>query len=367
MIDQVKQEMLSAFAILETPKPEDLLRPSTGDEAGEREIQRELAGKKWINLDAEYLAERWSSFCYLSAKGYRYYLPALLMSCLENFSEENDLIHSAVYSLQTSYWSLYYLGRDETFQYQTSLFNAEQYRVVCSFLGLVFDSLPHLRFLSAKALKWGWNGQDHPALAKCQDFYWDLHHYQYPPADEPQVRNLFEKIMLAFDATPYPGDNRLCGSDQGDEPAEYALEFRGLNWRTIHPDFLSYNSASLSFFSDTAFRYFLPAFLIADLLENESNADPIFHLTHGLLSGESLQVEEEPIEAEVLPGELLPLVKNEQTNNFDWYQIAVRKFSYFNLQEREAIVSYLTFRKSDEYLGSEIKKALEKYWLKTPS
>ncbi|MBW4540902.1 MAG: hypothetical protein KME43_17375 [Myxacorys chilensis ATA2-1-KO14] len=113
MVDQVEQEVLVAFSTLETPKPEDLIGPSTGDEIGEQQIQKELAGKNWIDLDTNFLVERWSSFCYLSAEGYRYYLPALLIRCLENLSEENDLIHCTVFSLAPSYWSLYYCGEDE--------------------------------------------------------------------------------------------------------------------------------------------------------------------------------------------------------------------------------------------------------------
>jgi hypothetical protein len=225
--------------------------------------------------------------------------------------------------------------------------------------------LPHLRFLSAKALKWGWNRQEHPTLVKCRDFYWSLHHYRYLSSDKSQVRNLVEQIKTAFDTTPYPGDDQLCGSDQGDEPAEYALEFRGLNWRTIHPDFLSHHYASLSFFSDEAFRYFIPAYLIADLIETDSNAGPVFHLTYGLVADEPLQVEQGLIEPSLLPDDLPPLMENEWMDTFDWYQIAVHKFSHFNLQEREAIVGYLKYQASNsEYSRNEINQALEKYWLK---
>jgi len=68
----------------------------------------------------------------------------------------------------------------------------------------------------------------------------------------------------------------------GDEPAEYSLEFNGFDWRTLHPRFLSYYSAALSFFTDGGFAYFLPAFMIADVRGEAGNADPVFHLTHGL-------------------------------------------------------------------------------------
>ncbi len=355
LIDQVRQEIINVFSGLIPPKATNLIVPSTGDQDGEEKIRLDLAGKSWLSLDAEFLKERWSLFCYLSAEGYHYYLPALLANCLENLSEENELVHSTVFSLAPSYWYLYYRGKDEHFDYQNSLFLPQEYGAVCSFLGLVFDLLPSYRLLSAKALKWGWNKQEHPALTKCLEFYRNLHHYQYPASSQPEVRNLVEQIKAAFDETPYPGDDRLCGSEQGDEPAEYALEFRGLSWKTLHPDFLAYHSASLSFFTDEGFRYFLPAYLIADLMMSElegawSNAEPVFHLTHGL--GE----------------DKLDESSNDLTDNFDWYEIATQKFSHFNLTERKAIIAYLQYASTQtEWYREQINSALERYWLKTLS
>lgn len=349
MIEKVEQEIIDAFSWLEVPKRENLLSPSTDDWEEERqEIANKLLGKSWLSLEQEFLVEEWAAFCYLSAEGYRYYLPSLLTKCLANFSEDNDLIHSTVYSLNLSFHSLYYYGKDEDFEYQTSLFTSEQYKAVCSFLGLVFDTLPELKFLSAQALRWGWNQQTHPAQAKSKEFYQSLHNYQYPLSKDPQVRELQQQINAAFAKTPYPGDNNLCGSDLGDEPAEYAMEFRGLNWKTLHPYFLAKNSSALSFLTDEGFRYFLSAFLIADLIIPEiegawSNTDPVFHLTHGL-------VEEE----------------FENEDNFNWYEIATRKFSHFNQDERKAIVSYLKYCSiKDEYSRERINEALENYWIKT--
>ena len=60
MVEQVKQEILAAFSSLKTPKPRGLLGPSTGDKTGERQIQKDLAGKHWMDLDAKFLKGRWS-------------------------------------------------------------------------------------------------------------------------------------------------------------------------------------------------------------------------------------------------------------------------------------------------------------------
>lgn len=39
--------------------------------------------------------------------------------------------------------------------------------------------------------------------------------------------------------------------------------------------------SALSFFSEAAFRFFFPAYLIADLRGELRTADPLFHLTGG--------------------------------------------------------------------------------------
>jgi|GEM_PF-628576 len=366
MINSVQQEIMAAFGTLPVPAADQLLGPSRGDEAGEQLIQQALAGQRWQALGAAYLQERWPYFCYLSNAGFRYYLPALLMNCLDNFTPENKLLHSTVYFLTPSYWSLYFRGADEVSEYQTSLFTEAQYKAVCSFLGLVFDQQPYLKMLAAKALKWGWNRYEHTALVRCRDFYRDLYHYQYPPSSDPTVASLVAQIRAAFANTPYPGDDQLCGSSQGDEPAEYALEFRDLNWQTIHPDFLAYHYAALSFFTEAGFRYFLPAFLIAEVMGTDSNANPVFHLTHGLVPDKTQQIREQLMASGALPEDVVQQMRqNEERATYDWQQIALDKFSHFNGEERKAIVAYLQYA-ADEYSMDDINRALESYWLKPP-
>ena len=70
----------------------------------------------------------------------------------------------------------------------------------------------------------------------------------------------------AFAAVEYPGDWCLRDSNEGDEPHLLEKEFAGkCDWRTLDPAFLDrapggYASA-LSFFSDEAFRFYLPAYI----------------------------------------------------------------------------------------------------------
>ena len=351
-LTMVKRAVVEAFGNLPLPSEDALIkasRPHTGlpPEVAEREmvererIRQELAGKRWQELDATFLQARWAALCYLSPTAWYYYLPALLSASLEHFSETNQLIHATVYSVLTpSAWALYFQGRDEGFEEQVTQFDERQFTVVRSFLELVFDYLPRWRHQSAQALKWGWNTPHNRVMEKVQEFYERLSHYEYPPSQDPQVRELIDQIRTAFSATPYPGDQQLCGSSQDDEPAEYALEFRGLDWRTLHPDLLELNYAALSFFTPEGFRYFLPAFLIHDLTVAGASADPVFHLTYGLCEGDREDL---------------------RTHGLD-------RYARFAPIERTAIVSYLKYRAASDRWDVEgverIGQALEQYWLK---
>jgi hypothetical protein len=80
-----------------------------------------------------------------------------------------------------------------------------------------------------------------------------------------QVRFLIEQ---AFANTPYPGDNfdaiSVTGCDDG-----LVAYFRGTSWRGHSPDNLREHAYSLPFFTDAAYRYWLPAFMLAELDDHE--------------------------------------------------------------------------------------------------
>jgi hypothetical protein len=58
--------------------------------------------------------------------------------------------------------------------------------------------------------------------------------------------------------------------------------FEGVTlWQDVDPAVLDAHYSALSFFSEGGFRFFLPAFLVADLRDQLNTADPIFHLTNG--------------------------------------------------------------------------------------
>src|SRR6185295_14052859 len=93
---------------------------------------------------------------------------------------------------------------------------------------------------------------------------------------------VIEQIRNAFIANPYPGDAFLQGSFDGCEPYEEVSAFFGkTDWSQLDSAMLDAHYCALSFFSKCGFRFFLPAYLIADLREELLTADPLFHLWHG--------------------------------------------------------------------------------------
>ena len=84
-------------------------------------------------------------------------------------------------------------------------------------------------------------------------------------------------IRQAFAGIAHPGDAFLQGGREGTEPSETIAPFKGRHhWQEIDPAVLDANYEALSFFSEEGFRFFLPAFLIADLRGQLRTADPLF-------------------------------------------------------------------------------------------
>lgn len=343
-VAEVKGLISASFTETVPPAAADLLLPRSYfrmlDWKSMKLSGDKFAEKTWQSLTPEFLADNWSSYCYLSRQGYRYYLPALLIEALHPDAGHN-FRHSVVFSLVPSFGYLYYAsGKDRNFDEHAALFTEAQFKAVAAFLGLFFDAAPRMKFLAAQALRWGWNKVPSPALEKVSEYYRGLHNYDWPPAPEPEARALLETIKTAFKDTPAPKRKEMCNSKQGDEPSEYAMEFFGQDWRRLHPEFLDHNSASLSFLPAPAFRYFLPAYLIYDLTEPQtSQADLVFHLTWTLAGGGKPELK----------------------------AYMLKKLSKFNKQERAAITAFLEYKAAREPFEPEkIKDSIRLYWKAKP-
>jgi hypothetical protein len=177
---------------------------------------------------------------------------------------------------------------------------------------------------------------------------------------------LIQHIHEAFVETEYPGDPFLLGSREGCEPYEEVGPFEGKeDWTSLDSEFLDAHYNALSFFSDGGFRFFLPAYLIADLKDELNTADPVFHLTHGFCDS-SVEV---PTQSGVVVRKFgkSVFVNPRRYGAMTSYDYARYRLAVFTQEEAQAIVGYLSYRRDSDPHGiqkEEIDAALNLYWLK---
>jgi hypothetical protein len=169
--------------------------------------------------------------------------------------------------------------------------------------------------------------------------------------DKLARETLKAQIRRAFASTPRPDNSRLRGSDMGDEPFLVEREFRDKHdWRALDVAFIDLApdgfATALSFFSAEAFRYFLPAYLLADIDGLLLHSDPAFHLWHGLDDAKaSIPVN--------------PRLYGPRT----WLEAMSERFSLFTVDEARAIVGYLELKAAeDDFARPSIEQALTRYW-----
>lgn len=176
---------------------------------------------------------------------------------------------------------------------------------------------------------------------------------------------VIEQIRLAFGGIPYPGDGYLQGGHEGTEPSEAIAPFKGgHNWQDIEPAVLDANSDALSFFSEEGFRFFLPAFLIADLRGQLRTGDPLFHLTNGF--HDSSMTLKARTRAFVKKLGRHALLNPRRYGAMTFEDHARFRLSVFAREEAAAIVAYLQNRREADREGihrPQIDAALKSFWL----
>lgn len=161
---------------------------------------------------------------------------------------------------------------------------------------------------------------------------------------------LIARIEAAFEEGAWPGDAHLASDSYGDEPAAVARDFAGRNdWRSLDAAFLDQApegwSSALSFLSPEAYRYYLPAYLIADVLGRLTRVDPSFRLCAFLApqsAGQKI--------AKVFGGGTM----GDHARNL---------FDGFTMEQAAAITAYLRWKvETDPCADPEISEALRIYW-----
>jgi hypothetical protein len=164
-----------------------------------------------------------------------------------------------------------------------------------------------------------------------------------------EVETLKAQIETAFADTTYPGDHDLTSSTYGEEPEALKREFKGKrDWRKLDAKFLDQAPegwhTALSFFSDRAFLFYLPAYMIADLQNQLLEVTVEFHLFYGLTSDTA--------------NKKIAKIWGGGTTG----QGAKRKYDQFKPQQVTAIIAYLRW-KLEQQEDENIVQALEQYWV----
>jgi Family of unknown function (DUF6714) len=176
---------------------------------------------------------------------------------------------------------------------------------------------------------------------------------------------VINQIRKAFGGNSFPGDAFLQGSFDGCEPYEEVSAFFGkTDWTKLESKMLDGHYCALSFFSEAGLRFFLPAYLIADLGEELLTADPLFHLWHGFATvGAEMPVGAQTFERGSGGTKLL---NPKRYGAMTWIDFARYRLSVFTREEAQAIVAYMNYKSEHDAMGLDkprIDAALAEFWL----
>jgi hypothetical protein len=169
-------------------------------------------------------------------------------------------------------------------------------------------------------------------------------------------------VYAGFQKTQFPGGSFLQGSFDGCEPAEEVGPFRSIeDWRLAEPAFLDLHYCALSFFSEGGFRFFVPAYMVADVRGQLKTADPAFHLTHGFtVLNYSTTIRGKPMTHRSGGDTLL---NPRRYGAMTWEDHVRHRMSVFTREEVVAIIEYLMYRRAaDEFDQESIDTALDRFW-----
>jgi hypothetical protein len=175
---------------------------------------------------------------------------------------------------------------------------------------------------------------------------------------------VIDVIEQAFAGVEHPGDAFLLGSHDGEEPLQEVSAFHGVHdWHALTPQFLDAHYTVLSFFSEGGFRFYLPAFLIADIRDTLQTADPVFHLVHGFSeTATSHTIGERTFNRTSGKGQF---INPRRYGAMTFLDYARYRLSVFGREEAGAIVAYLEFIRQLEMRSADrdsIDMALAGFW-----
>src|SRR5690348_7639431 len=96
------------------------------------------------------------------------------------------------------------------------------------------------------------------------------------------ANEVISAIEGAWKDVPYPGDDKIFTQDSYDDE-DIVNYFRGTTWHDHEATALRGHSSAFTFFTPEAFRYWLPAFMIA-AIEAPEEADVVLERISASLS-----------------------------------------------------------------------------------
>lgn len=183
--------------------------------------------------------------------------------------------------------------------------------------------------------------------------------------DPTDAAGVVAAIEAGFAGTPHPGARFLQGSFDGTEPAEAIAPFTAIaDWRAADPVVLDAHYTALSFLSEGGFRFFLPAWMTADVRGQLQTADPLPPLVMGF----TRTVVQAPAGGRSFDRAFGggTLVNPRRYGAMTFEDAARQRLSVFCREEAAAIVAYLRYRReTPDGLPStrrEIDAAIAAYW-----
>jgi hypothetical protein len=161
----------------------------------------------------------------------------------------------------------------------------------------------------------------------------------------PVAAAILDELRDASPAERTVRFSSLVNSRQGDEPLGVERDFADKdNWTKLQPEWLD-TVPALSFLSNEAICFYIPAYLAADLAGRLRLADPAFALVHGF---------------DDMSREQRIWRRSEET----WSDYARARWSGLTQEQVLAVVHYLEWRVTRDGVDLEhgIVEALKAYW-----
>jgi Family of unknown function (DUF6714) len=134
------------------------------------------------------------------------------------------------------------------------------------------------------------------------------------------------EIREAFATVPYPGDDRIC--KPGSFGAELAKAFRGKCWSDLDMDTIASFHVDLPVLTPEAFRYYLPAFMLALIFNYQQAGTLPMSLLHNLT----------PPDAALLQSYI---EKRTSSAKHEWVGSFLNRVSVLSSREKRAIQLFL--------------------------